>query len=54
MEGRGEIWKDQVHITFMKTCVVVHEVVYSGYLAVTKFAIIKQYVISIKAFNYNS
>ena len=51
MEGRGEICKDQVHMTFMKTGVAVREAVCSGYLPVTKFSIIKQSVISIKACN---
>ena len=45
MEDHGEIWKDQVHTSFMKTGVAVREVVCLGYLVVTKFAIIKQYVI---------
>ena len=54
MEGHGEIWKDQVHITFMKIGVAFREVVCSGYLAVTMFAIIKQSIISIKACNYYS
>ena len=45
MEDRGEIRKDQVHTSFMKTGVAVHEAVCLGYLAVTKFAIIKQSVI---------
>ena len=45
MEGRGEIWKYQVHTTFMKTSVAVREAVCSGYFAVTKFSIIKQSVI---------
>ena len=45
MEDRGEIQKDQVHTSFVKTGVVVHEVICSGYLAVTMFSIIKQSVI---------
>ena len=45
MEGRGEIWKDQVHTTFMKTSVAVHEAICLGYLAITKFVIIKQSVV---------
>ena len=45
MEGHGETWKYQVHTSFMKAGVAVREVVCSGYLAVTKFAIIKQSVI---------
>ena len=45
MEGRGEIWKDQVHTSFMKTGVAVREAVCLGYLAITKFAIIKQFVV---------
>ena len=45
MEGHGEIWKDQVHTSFMKTGVAVREDVCLGYLTVTKFSIIKQSVI---------
>ena len=45
MEDRGEIWKDQVHTSFMKTGVVVREAVCLRYLVVTKFVIIKQYVV---------
>ena len=45
MENRGEIWKDQVHTSFMKTGVAVRETVCSRYLAVTKFSIVKQSVV---------
>ena len=45
MEDCGEIRKDQVHTSFMKIGVAVHEAICSGYLAVTKFAIIKQSVV---------
>ena len=45
MEGHGEIWKDQVHISFMKTGVAIHEAICLRYLAVTKFAIIKQSIV---------
>ena len=45
MEDRGEIWKYQVHTSFMKTGVAVRETVCSIYLAVTKFAIIEQSIV---------
>ena len=45
MEGHGEIWKDQVHTSFMKTGVVVREAVCLRYLAITKFSIIEQSIV---------
>ena len=45
MEDHGEIQKDQVHTSFVKTGVAVREVVCLGYLAVTKFVIIKQSIV---------
>ena len=45
MEDCEEIRKDQVHTSFVKTRVAVREAVCSGYLAVTKFVIIKQSIV---------
>ena len=45
MKDSGEIRKDQVHTSFVKTGVAVREAICSGYLAVTMFAIIKKSVI---------
>ena len=45
MEGHGEIWKYQEHTSFVKIGVAVHEAICSGYLAVTKFVIIKQSIV---------
>ena len=45
MKDHGEIREDQVHTSSLKIGVAFRGAAYSGYLAITKLVIIKQYVV---------